>query len=340
MTNETANRIPLDDLLVFHRLARSLTESFDLDAILRTILDHMERFIDAELWTLLMVDRGTQELYYALAAGGEEAALRDLRVKVGEGVAGWVAEHGETLIVPEALDDPRLKEPFPVRHKVRSVIALPLRGRKGTHGVIEILNPRAGQLNDYTIAFLHILADHAAIAIENAHDVARIQQLTITDDTTGLFNVRHLYDVLGRELERSAAASRPVSLAFIDLDQFKLVNDVHGHLIGSELLARTGQRMRELSRKQDYCFRYGGDEFAIMMPDTDAYTAMEQATTLHRALLSTRFRMKNDLQLTVSASVGLSTAPRDGTSVHAIIGAADTRMYAVKTNGRGHVRGI
>jgi GAF domain-containing protein len=88
---------------------------------------------------------------------------------------------------------------------MRSVIALPLRGRKGTQGVIEIFNPRAEQMTDYTIAFLHILADHAAIAIENAHDVARIQQLTITDDTTGLYNVRHLYDVLGQELSRAAA---------------------------------------------------------------------------------------------------------------------------------------
>ena len=79
---------------------------------------------------------------------------------------------------------------------------MPLRGRKGTHGAIEIFNPRPEQMTDYTIAFLHILADHAAIAIENANDVARIQQLTITDDTTGLYNVRHLYDVLGRELAR------------------------------------------------------------------------------------------------------------------------------------------
>src|SRR5215469_5886885 len=282
MKNETENRIHLDDLLVFHRLARSLTESFDLDTILRTILDHMERFIDAELWTLLMLDRDTQELYYALAAGGEEAALRELRVKVGEGVAGWVAQHGETLIVPESLEDPRLHVPFSGRlRKVRSVIALPLRGRKGTHGVIEILNPHTGQLTDYTIAFLHILADHAAIAIENAHDVARIQQLTITDDTTGLFNVRHLYEVLGRELSRCSRMKLPLSLAFIDLDQFKLVNDVHGHLVGSELLARAGQRLRELSRKQDWCFRYGGDEFVILMPETDAYGAMEQATALH-----------------------------------------------------------
>src|ERR1035437_1445810 len=107
MTNETETRIPLDDLLVLHQLARSLTSSFDLDTILRTIFEHMERFIEAELWTLLMLDPERHDLYYAIAAGGEEASLRDLRVKVGEGVAGWVVEHGETLIVPEAEDDPR-----------------------------------------------------------------------------------------------------------------------------------------------------------------------------------------------------------------------------------------
>jgi diguanylate cyclase (GGDEF)-like protein len=339
MTDASANRIPIDDLLAFHQLARSLTSSFDLDTILRTILEHMERFIEADLWTLLTLDEESSELYYAIAAGGEEAALRDLRVKVGEGVAGWVVEHGETLIVPETEDDPRLKEAGDKIRKVRSVIALPLRGRKGTHGVIEILNPRGDQLTDYTIAFLHILADHAAIAIENACDVARIQQLTITDDTTGLFNVRHLYDVLGWELERTNRLGQPVSLAFLDLDRFKLVNDAHGHLVGSELLARTGQRLQELSRKHDLCFRYGGDEFAIVMPATGAEEALTLANNTLCALMQTRFRMKNGLVLTVSASVGVATAPADGKAVHAIIGIADDRMYTVKNDGRGKVHG-
>jgi diguanylate cyclase (GGDEF)-like protein len=114
---------------------------------------------------------------------------------------------------------------------------------------------------------------------------------------------------------------------------------MHGHLVGSETLACAGQRLRELSRKQDICFRYGGDEFAVLMPETGADAALTQAAALLRALMATRFSMKNGVNLGVSASVGLATSPADGVTVHAIIGAADTRMYAVKASGRGQVRG-
>jgi diguanylate cyclase (GGDEF)-like protein len=107
--------------------------------------------------------------------------------------------------------------------------------------------------------------------------------------------------------------------------------------VGSELLASAGKRLQELARKQDWCFRYGGDEFVILMPDTNAESALELADKLLDALMATRFRMKNGLELTVHASVGIATAPVDGTTVHTVIGAADARMYLVKNNGRGHV---
>jgi diguanylate cyclase (GGDEF)-like protein len=342
MRNETDERIPLGDLLVFHQLARSLASSFDLDTILRTILEQMERTVEAEFWALLLLDEPSHELYYAIAAGEDQQTLKGLRVRAGEGLAGWVLEHGETLILSGSSSGHSghraVRSSAAGNRAIRAAIALPLRGRTGIQGVIEILNPRV-EMSDYTVAFLHILADHAAIALENARDVARIQQLTITDDTTGLYNVRYLYTVLDRELKRSKKHKKPLSLAFLDLDRFKQVNDAHGHLTGSELLEHVGRRLQELSRKQDLCFRYGGDEFAILMPETGAREALELMKRLLRALMETHFRMKNGPKLSVSASAGLASAPDDGTQMHVMIGVADSRMYYVKSHGRGHVRG-
>ncbi len=127
---------------------------------------------------------------------------------------------------------------------------------------------------------------------------------------------------------------QPLSIAFLDLDRFKLVNDEHGHLVGSELLGEAGQRLRELCRKQDWCFRYGGDEFVVLMPETGAESAQALAGKMQRKLAETRFRMKNGRELSVNASMGLATSPADGSTVHGIIGVADTRMYRVKTLGR------
>ena len=338
MPKSIASRGPLDDLKVFHELARALTSTLDLASILRTILEYMDRFIDAELWALLMVDHQRQELYYASADGGEDPRLAGMRVKIGEGLAGWVAKHGETLIIPEAAADPRISIAAQgQRFTIRSAIGLPIRGRKGTHGVLEIFNPNLDDQSDYTIAFLHILIDYAAIAIENAQDVARIQQLTITDDVTGLFNTRHLYAILERELDAARRDSRSLSLVFLDLDRFKLVNDRYGHLIGSELLGQVGRRIQQLCRSTDLCFRYGGDEFVILMPATSREEALRMARAIHSNLTSSTFQLENGLTLSIGASAGIAAYPGDGRTVHAILGAADKRMYQVKSTGRGRV---
>ena len=104
------------------------------------------------------------------------------------------------------------------------------------------------------------------------------------------------------------------------------------------LLAHTGRRLQELCVTGNLCFRYGGDEFVVLMPEMDARAAQAHCTSLLTALMKTDFSIRPGLKLKVSASVGLATAPADGATVHEIIGAADARMYAAKTSGRGHVR--
>ena len=334
----------LRDLLVFHNVARALTSSLDRDAILRAIMQQMEQFFKPETWSLLLLDEPRKELYYAVAVGHTEADLAQLRVPIGRGLAGWVAAHGESLIVPEVSQDPRFDANFsggrsdagrPTR--VRSAICMPLRSRLRTLGVIELLNCRLDTLSDYTISFLHVLCDYAAIAIENARAMERIQELTITDETTGLFNVRHLYRQLESEIERARRFKSQFSLIFIDLDYFKQINDEFGHLVGSRVLAEVGQSLKSIVREVDSVYRYGGDEFIVLLPETGKVGARKAAEHLLASLRTMRFAKTDGLKLEVRASFGVATYPEDGHSVHEVIRAADTMMYLVKGSTRNNV---
>src|SRR5438128_2804900 len=147
--------------------------------------------------------------------------------------------------------------------------------------------------------FLHALCDYASIAIANARSVEKIQELTITDECTGLYNARHLYKTLESEVYRSQRFSYEFSVVFLDLDHFKQVNDVHGHLIGSRLLSDIGYRIKGCLRLIDFAFRYGGDEFVVLLPQTSKEQGLVVAKRLRETIRGTQFEMDGNLSLTV-----------------------------------------
>lgn len=326
------------DFQVFHNVAKALTSELELDAILRAIMRQMEQYFQPEQWSLLVMDEPRQELFYAVVVGGAEMDLRNLRVPLGQGLAGWVAEHGETLVIPRAENHPRLEQPDTGKQfRIHSAICMALRSRQRTLGVLQLFNCRPEMFAEETISFLQLLCDYAAIAIENANAVERVQQLTITDDCTGLYNQRQLYRLLDKEAENWRLVGAPFSLCFIDLDYFKRVNDEHGHLIGSRALAEFGQALRSLVRPVDTVFRYGGDEFVVLLHDTGKNEAARVVRRLHQALRNRPLRISDNLELTVSASYGVATWPEDAAEINELIRSADAAMYRVKGSTRDDV---
>jgi diguanylate cyclase (GGDEF)-like protein len=318
----------MDHLRVFHDVARALTSSLELEEILGAIMDKMAQFFGPERWSMLMVDEKSGELYYAIAVGENAESLRGLRVPMGEGVAGWVAATGNPLVVPDVALDPHWSA-FASKHpdlKIKSIACVPVRSGNKTLGVIQLLNSKLDLLSEYSISFLRILCDYAAIAIQNARSMTLIQELTITDDVTGLFNARHLYTMLDEEVVQG----KVFSLLFVDLDHFKLVNDTHGHLVGSRLLAEIGSLMKRSLGPNNAAFRYGGDEFVALLPGMGKSAASGTTMALREDLRAARFLEGAGLSLHVSGSFGLATYPEDGNTVPTILRAADTMMYEAK----------
>ncbi len=319
----------MDHLRVFHDVARALTSSLELEEILGAIMDKMAQFFGPERWSMLMVDEATGQLYYAIAVGENAESLKGLRVPLGEGVAGWVAATGNPLVVPDVALDPHWSA-FAAKHpdlNIQSIACVPVRSGNKTLGVIQLLNSKLDLLSEYSISFLRILCDYAAIAIQNARSMTLIQELTITDDVTGLFNARHLYTMLDEQVTRN----NEFSLLFVDLDYFKSVNDTHGHLIGSRLLAEVGNMLKRAMGPANAAFRYGGDEFVALMPGMGKAAATGTTVALCNDLRLARFLEGAGLSLTLSGSFGLATYPEDGDTVAAILRAADTMMYEAKT---------
>src|SRR6476661_2906008 len=327
------------ELTIFHDVAKALTSSLDLDSILQTIMEKMAEYFRPDTWSLLMVDEDKSELYFAIAVGAASEALKNVRLKVGEGIAGHVAKYGEKLVVPDVRTDKRFTKRIDdmTQLETHSIICVPLKSKLRVLGVIQLVNVDMAHFSHEEEFFLQALCDYAAIAIENARSVEKIQELTITDDCTGLFNARHLYKTLETEVYRSARFGYEFSVLFIDLDHFKSVNDTHGHLVGSKLLAEVGYLIKSHLRLIDYAFRYGGDEFVILLPQTSKEAALIVARRLLEVMRISEFMATEGLKLNVRCSMGLATYPEDAKSAHEIIRQADEMMYSVKNTTRDNI---
>ena len=222
-----------------------------------------------------------------------------------------------------------------------TVLALTLICRNHTVGVLLGLDPvpsaTAPSLGAPISATMRTLLEPVAIALDNALALQKAEALSVTDDLTGLSNSRYLNLVLRREEKRSLRSGRPLSVLFIDMDGFKNVNTEHGHMAGSKALVEVAAVIRSCARETDVTVRFGGDEFAVILPDTGRDGAVFVAERICDRIRTGRFLESDGLSVHLTASVGVATLPDVTISAEELLRAADRAMYRVKDTGKNGI---
>jgi len=222
-----------------------------------------------------------------------------------------------------------------------SAVALPLACRNQTCAVLVGLDPMPSaappSLGTAVLAAMRPLLELAAIALANAQALQKAEALSVTDDLTGLSNSRYLNLVLRREEKRAMRSGKPLSVLFIDMDDFKNVNTHHGHLAGSKALVEAAAVIRGCSRETDVVARFGGDEFSLILPDTPPGGALAVAERIRDRLRAFSFLEAEGLSLHLTASIGIATMPGVSGSADDLLKAADRAMYRVKDSGKNGI---
>lgn len=330
---ETMERLELKTLVDIITTANSLLEPQD---VMQTVMHHIHELVPCEAWSVLILDNNEENtLSFAVAHGPGSDGLLDLKVPFGKGIAGWVAKHRKPAIVNNAKDDPRFMASIDenTQFVTNDILCAPLVSRGRTIGVIEMLN-RTGEMgfSEKDMELVQVLVNPAAVAIENAYLFQKAQMLTIMDDLTKLYNSRHLNHCLEGEMKRAEREGTTLGLLFLDLDGFKSVNDNYGHLVGSRALIDIANIIADIASERDIVGRYGGDEFMLILPETDEAGVLARAEAIRDGVAA--YRMK-DMRMT--ASIGAACYPRHTQDKEHLVRLADKAMYRVKEKGKNGI---
>jgi diguanylate cyclase (GGDEF)-like protein len=330
----------IQQLMTCLEIGKALTSTFNMDQILVMVLNLISELIRAKNWTLFLLDPVTRELYFEVVVGLDKDMLTDVRIKLGEGIAGSVALTGEPILVPDVNQDPRFCQRVDdiTGFVTRSIICLPLKIQGSVLGVVEIINPEDAVLFQHrSMMVLSIIADYLAIAIENSRNYRKISALAVTDDVTGHYNTRFLHQQLDRLLQPDNGQPQELSLVFLDLDNFKRVVDTVGHPLGSKVLKEVADVIAAQLAPEERLVRYGGDEFIVIMPGVSKKLALNKVEAIRRAMDRAAFLQHAGLRVKLTASFGIANYPQDAADKGELLHIADNSMYHSKELGKDAV---
>ena len=326
----------------FYEFLRTVATTLDSQQTYDSVLAKFSEMMGASRCSLMILNEESNELALEAALGASLDSSAPIRVKLGEPIAGLVMASGAAMLVQDADLDSRVPRARPGRYKTRSFISFPISLGPRKVGVVN-LTDRAGGVpyDNEDLALLELMSPHLALIIDRTewHRKAEMfQRMSLTDPLTGLPNRRYLEDRLFEEVERSKRYNTPLSFMIIDVDHFKNYNDMYGHTNADRVLSQTALILRGSIRAIDMSARFAGDEFCIVLPETEPRDAERIAERLRQEISQTEYHSEQgEMMGRVTISAGISSFGASRQSPLAIIESADRALYQAKTDGRNRV---
>lgn len=329
---ESSEKNRLETLLTF---SEQINTCHDFDAMLDLTLEKIKETVCARKTSIFLFDIEEKVLRLQAFNGMEITDVREVTVPLGQAICGHVAEQRKSLLVQNVEYDPRFERAKKPQYATRSFICVPILFKDDLLGVINVadkdeFHKGEEKFDDIDLKIVNALARDLAVAIDNLRLLKKLKVLTITDPLTHVYNIRHFSDMLTHEVTRASRDKTPLALMMVDLDHFKTYNDTFGHPAGDKLLRQLSRAMTEVFRSCDTVCRYGGDEFAVILPETDLNGAITAGEKLLERVRSEKF------QATVTLSVGVASLPAPE-SADDLMRRADEALYRAKQSGRNRL---